>query len=385
MNNSTARPATTIIGAQYFLYFGVLGMFLPYFNLYCHHIGFTGFQIGALSAVRSVVLVIFPPLWGWLADRFRSRKSIYIFCHIASSTIWTFYLFTIDFRLMFFITIVYGAFYAPLISFLETFTMESLGTAKTGYGRVRAWGSISFIGIVVILGWAIDLFSIRILIGSVLAGSILMTAFSTKIPAAKRVKKELSPAQKGALWNARGGVFLFCAFLMLVSHGTYYGFFSIHLEALGYGKTFIGLTWAMASTAEILVMIRSEALFRRFSVDRVLFISFLVAAARWAALYFVTSPAGIMMTQVLHAVTYGTFHMASILYIDQLSPDRSKTTSQAVNNAVTYGLGLMVGFFLNGWLYERIGAELLFLSSGMVALTGGVIFKLYEGGGPKKV
>lgn len=366
-----------IIGAQYFAYFGVLGMFLPYFNLYCYHIGFSGFQIGTLSALRSIALVLFPPIWGLLADRFHIRRRIYIACNIISTTIWAFYLLTTDFWLMFLVTVFYGAFYAPIISFLETFTMETLGRAgdRESYGRIRAWGSVSFIGIVMVLGWVIDYLSVDIILKTILAGSVILSAFSLKIPSVKVTAKESAAAHAGALHRPRVIVFLICAFLMLVSHGTYYGFFSIHLETLGYGKTFIGLTWAVASTAEILVMIRSDRIFRRFSLENVLVFSFMVAALRWFALYFVASPAGILLTQVLHAVTYGTFHMASILYIDRLSPAKVKTLGQAVNNAVTYGLGLMVGFFFNGWLYEPLGPERLFALSGLLALAAGALFK----------
>ena len=46
-----------IISSQYFIYFGVLGIFLPYFNLYCYHLGFTGLQIGIVSALRSLAMV----------------------------------------------------------------------------------------------------------------------------------------------------------------------------------------------------------------------------------------------------------------------------------------------------------------------------------------
>jgi len=70
-----------IISAQYFLYFGIMGIFLPYFNLYCYNIGFSGFQIGVLSALRSASMVVFPVLWSILADRFQTRKSIYILCN----------------------------------------------------------------------------------------------------------------------------------------------------------------------------------------------------------------------------------------------------------------------------------------------------------------
>jgi PPP family 3-phenylpropionic acid transporter len=67
--------------------------------------------------------------------------------------------------------------------------------------------------------------------------------------------------------------------------------------------------------------------------------------------------------------------MASILYIDRLAPSKAKTLGQAVNNAITYGLGLMVGFFLNGYLYEKIGSFSLFIISSLIALAGGLLFR----------
>ena len=71
--------------------------------------------------------------------------------------------------------------------------------------------------------------------------------------------------------------------------------------------------------------------------------------------------------------------MASILYIDLLSPDKNKTLGQAVNNAATYGLGLMVGFFLSGYLYESMDTSFLFIISSLIAIAGGVIFQAFRG------
>ena len=99
-----------IISSQYFIYFGVLGLFLPYFNLYCYHLGFSGFQIGVLSAIRSLALVLFPLIWGLLADRFSIRKPIYILCTFLSTSIWALYLFYVDFWPMLAITAFYGIF-----------------------------------------------------------------------------------------------------------------------------------------------------------------------------------------------------------------------------------------------------------------------------------
>ena len=95
-------------------------------------------------------------------------------------------------------------------------------------------------------------------------------------------------------------------------------------------------------------------------------------------LFFAESAAIILLSQILHSVTYGTFHMASILYIDRLAPANAKTLGQAVNNGLTYGFGLMLGFFINGYLYEATGSFVPFLISSLIALSGGLFFQSYQ-------
>ncbi len=376
MEPMTAAPSrdSAAIASQYFLFFGVMGLYLPYFNLYCYHLGFSGMEIGVLSALRAVTLVVFPLLWGIAADRTSRRRPIYILCHIASACIWAAFLLTDDFVAMAVITAAYGVFYAPIISFLEAFSMDMLGREKSSYGRVRAWGSFSFIAVVLGVGRIVDATSVRIIIPAILAVSLVHAIVAFSVPHA-RVQTSLAFGREARALLARQPlVFILCAFLMLVSHGTYYGFFSIHLEQLGYSATFIGASWALASGAEIGVMLCSKRLFQRLSLEATLVIAFAAAVLRWGIMAAAVSAGWILGAQLLHALTYGAFHMASILYMDRLAPAGAKTVGQAVNNALTYGLGLMVGFFVNGYFYETIGAAGMFRVSAAIALGAGVLF-----------
>lgn len=368
-------PSTRfILRVQYFVYFGILGLYLPYFNLYCYHLGFSGAQIGTLSGIRSATLVLFPFVWGALADRYHRRKSIYLLCNLTAAAIWCGYLVTTSFAPMLVIAVAYGIFFAPLISFLEAYAMDLLGKDKKAYGRVRVWGSVSFILVVTLMGPLIERHGVGLIVPFILGGALLQTAAAGGLPRAGAMPQ---PATGDALarmpWS-RTVVFLCCGFLMLASHGTYYGFFSIHLENMGLPPTYIGISWAVAVLAEIVVMINSQRLFARASFERVLLGSFLVAALRWLLLALFPSPAVILGTQILHAFSYGTFHMASILYMDHLTPGPAKTLGQAANNAVTYGLGLMVGFMVNGALFDALGARNLFAASAVLALLGGALF-----------
>ena len=368
------RKTKTVLSTHYFLYFGILGIYLPYFNLYCYYLDFSGFQIGVLSALRTFSTALLPMVWGMLADKYNIRRPIFIACIIASTVIWSFYLLTTDFKLMLIITALYGIFYAPIISFLESFSMDLLGKQKSDYGHLRVWGSLSFILVVIGVGRLIDIYSAAIILVLILAGSIAKSVLSFSMPIVPARKTEQSFSASAKLFlNRRAITFLFCAFLMLVSHGTYYGFFSIHLEQLGYGGAFIGFAWALASTAEISIMVGSARIFSRFVFEHVLVFSFLMAALRWVILANVESAGLILFTQLFHAFSYGSFHIASILYIDKLAPPEAKTLGQALNNAATYGLGIMVGFFASGYLFDKIGAPNLFLICGALALAGGAL------------
>jgi len=373
MHSASAVSQRQIMAAHYFLYFGVMGIFLPYFNLYCFHLGFDGFQIGVLSAMRSMSMVLFPVFWSIAADRFHARRGIFVVCSFSAAIIWTSYLFTEDFHMILTISILYGIFYSPMISFMEAFTMDILDKDKSSYGKVRAWGTIAFVIISGGMGKMTDLYSVHLIVIMILAGSVMQAILSPAVPRISGSSRRYG--KPDFLLKARPMIFLFCSFLMLVSHGTYYGFFSIHLETLGYSKTFIGLAWALASVMEVGVMMNSPRIFKRFAIEEVLLFSFGAAVLRWFILSETQSGWIILASQGLHAITYGTFHISCILNMDRMSPEESKTLGQSVNNAITYGLGMTAGFFLSAYLYEKTGSFKLFALSGLIALAGGVIFQ----------
>jgi PPP family 3-phenylpropionic acid transporter len=373
------QPSKYIIQTQYFLYFAVMGLSLPYFNLYLSHIHLDGIEIGFLSGLRSALIMVAPMAWGFLADRLHARRILYIGMNIAATIIWMGYFWTTQFKWLAVIGLLHGIVFSPIIAFLETFSMEALGKEKKKYGLTRLWGSVAFILVVVGCGRLFDRIGIDILLVLVLAGSGLQAISSLLIPA---TSAPLHPSQhlvipeglrsKGAI------VFLICGFLMLASHGGYYGFISIHLEALGYDKTFIGICWALASICEIGVMAGSQRIFSRFSLKSVLVFALFAASIRWLVLSHFTGAAPILISQALHALTYGTFHMASILTIDRFASDRLKTFAQTLNNSIGYGMGMTAGFLVAGYIYQRSGFVWMFQASSLIALCGALI--LYRWG-----
>jgi len=361
------------LGSHYFIYFGTLGISLPFFNLFCHHLGFSGFQIGLISSVKTLGVIFFPMLWAIAADRFHARKKILVLCTTLGAASWAFLLFTTQFANILFIIFVHSIFFSPVIAFIEAFAMEILNKEKKKYGLFRVWGSLSFIFVAAVLGKLLNFTPVGIIIPLILCGLCVQIYLSIKMPESLQAKRnDFSVSAFRQFFSPKTSLFLFIAFLMLASHGAYYGFFSIHLESLGFDTGFIGMSWALASLAEIVIMIRSDKLFSRFTIKNVLFFSFAAAAVRWMILFYSTSPAVILGSQILHAFSYGSFHVASILGIEMVSSEEVRTLGQAANNSVTYGAGMMAGFLFSGLFFDS-WHEYLFLASAGVAAIGGVL------------
>ena len=371
------------LSLQYFIYFSTLGVFLPYFNLYCHELGFSSFKIGMLSSTKTVTAIIFPMLWGYLADRFQARKKIFFSTIFCSALAWLFFFFTQNFTLMLVIIFFHGLFYSPIISFMETFTVELLGRKKKKYGQIRLWGSIGFICSVFLTGWLLDLFHTNIILILILVGLLLQFFIALKLQDNQARSAGNNQFSIKSFLNRKTAVFLFVSFLMLGSHSPYYSFYSIYLSDKGLDNIYIGFSWGIAVFAEIIIMHNSNRIFKKVAPLSVLIFSMFAASFRWMILYFTSDIIVILASQVLHCFSYASFHMASILYIDELSPEGQKTTGQAINNAIGYGAGLLAGNIISGAAYDVFGGQNLFLGASFVAMSGGFIlmsFSLLEPG-----
>lgn len=374
-NQQGSRTALFQMALQYSLYYSIIGLHLPYLNLYFRQIGFTGSQIGTVTSIKTFCFIIFPLIWGTLADRFRIRKSIFVLCNLISTAIWSLYLIRTDFPGLAAITFAFAVFYSPIISFLEAFSMDILGTAKKNYGKIRLWGSLSFVAMVLVFGKIITSFGVPIILSTSLGFAIAMTCLSFLIPKTDHHATPLSFKSAEFLLRKDVLLFLFSSFLMLASHGAYYGFLSIKLKAEGASYQYIGLVWAVGSIAEIIVMLYSGELFKKIKIETVLVYAFGFAVLRWIIVGLLGhNPFFMLLSQCLHAFTYGCFHMACILFTDRVSGDEAKTLAQTVNASVSYGLGMMTGIFATGLFYDK-HSDATFLGCSVVAAVGGLFMK----------
>ena len=364
------------LSSFYLFYFALLGSTAPFLGLYFHHLGFDSARIGELVAIPMLMRCVAPNLWGWLGDYTGRRLAIVRFGAIC--TLATFSLIFIDksYAWLAMVMALHAFFWHAVLPQFETITLAHLQGQPARYSQIRLWGSIGFILTVVGLGrlfeWSsLDAYPYALV--AIMAGIVLASAW---VPNAQFADHERRLAGDGFLKQLASPevlAFYACVGLMQLSHGPYYTFLTLHLEALGYSRGVIGMLWAVGVVAEVLMFLAMSWVLARFSLRRVLAASFILAAARWLLLgSFAEHLWLLIVAQVMHAATFGSFHAAAIHFVQRSFGPRQQGQGQALYAALA-GVGGALGALYSGYLWNPLGAQGTFALASVAALAAAVI------------
>jgi len=360
------------LSSYYFFHFAALGALVPYWGPYLLERGFEPAAIGALMAILMGTKIVAPNVWGWLADRAGARMpSVRLGALLAvlgllpvfwAGGFWT----------MAAVMAVFSFFWNAPLPLMEAVTFNHLGTRASRYASVRVWGSIGFIVTVLLLGWRQERAGSDVVPLAVLALFIGVWASCLVIPDRGQAQAEHAHLSLRSLL-ARPEIlaFLAASLLMQASHGAYYAFYSIHLQAHGYSDTAVGALWALGVAIEVLVFINMHRLLARFGARRLLLASLALAVLRWLLIgAFVELVAVQLIAQSLHAATFGAFHASAIHLAHHYFPGPTQGRGQALYNSVGFGVGGAAGSLIAGSLWDSAGAMATFAVASLLAGAG---------------
>lgn len=356
----------------YFFYFALLGALVPYWGLLLRERGFDAVAIGELMAILMATKLIAPNIWGWLGDHLGRRMLIVRLASFISVLTFSAMYWADGFWSIALVMTLYSFFWNASLPQFEAVTFTYLKERVSRYARIRVWGSVGFIVTVVVLGALIEAYDAEVVVPSVLA--IFVTIWLSSL-LVRDPDPEPHPQHQQRLSEIlrRPAILGFFAavFLMQVSHGPYYAFYSIFMKDHGYSETLIGQLWALGVVAEVGLFVVMHHLLERFGARRVLVASLLLAALRWVMIgYLVDSLSMLLIAQLLHAATFGTFHAAGIHLVHHYFRGRHKGRGQALYSSVSFGAGGAVGSLASGYLWDGAGPGLTFVMAAVAALAG---------------
>jgi len=364
------------LSAFYLLYFASVGALGPFWGLYLQDRGLNPVQIGQLMAILMVTRVFAPSIWAWLADRRGVRMPFVRYGSLAAAVCFLGVFGASSVAALALVMVGFSFFWNGTLPQFEATTLDHLGDDAHRYSLVRLWGSLGFILSLLLLGELFGVYGRSSLPWIVLVMFVAIWISSLLVPEARSGPTPVTkmPLSK-VLRRPEVLTLLATCFLMQASHGPYYVFFSIYLDGAGYSQRAIGILWAASVLAEIAVFLVAHRLLLRLGTRRLLVASMALTALRWwlVAVYVDSLPV-MLLTQLLHAASFGTYHAAAMHLIFRYFRGH-QGQGQALYAGVSFGAGGALGSVVAGYTWTMLGAEQTFVLAALVAAAG-LLFSL---------
>lgn len=359
------------LSALYLAYFAFVGAFAPYFSLYLESIGASAWEIGALISVMQLVRVFGPNFWAWFADQHGTTRALLRASLTLAVVVLLGTFATRSFWGLLAVLAALSFFSSAANPLLEATTFGHLQGRLERYGAIRLWGSVGFIAAVLAVGAALDRLAIASLLWMLLGILAATAALAWLLPGAG----SRPAAERAPLWpivrRPEVAALLAACFLMSVAHGPLYVFLSIYLTGLGYSKTLVGALWALGVIAEIGVFLAAPRWLARFALRTILIASFACAVVRFALIgWAAQSIAAVALAQVLHAATFGSYHVAALGVVNAWFGGARQARGQALYLSISFGAGGFLGGMASGALWETIGPAWTFTAASAAAAAG---------------
>ena len=358
-----AASSTVRIGALYGALFLAIGMMMPLLPVWLAARGLTDAVIGQVQAGQSLARVVAQPLVAHVADASGRMRLVMLASALASVAALA-WLGVGSGEVAIFTGVVMAAFFfSPLVPLTESVAVREGARLGVAYGRLRLWGSLTFVLGAVLAGISLDALPAAMLVWALVAAQGLVVASIALQPEwlmdgpARAAAAVAGRGSRRTLLSGAFLLFLLVAGLIQASHALLYGFASLHWQRLGHSGVVIGALVATGVLAEVALFWFSGPVMERIGAVRLMMLAAAAGVARWAGMAFDPPLAGLFALQALHGLTFGAAHLGAVAYVRTRAPARLAATGQAMYSAVSMGLFMTVAMWASGRLYAAHGAR----------------------------
>ena len=380
------------VGMFFGAIFLVYGTQLPYLPVWLAWSGLTSAEIGIITAAPLMARLIATPTIAFLADRSGRHRGILILLTWGGLGALLMMAQSRGFWPLFLLSVLSGLCLSTVMPLTETVAMAGVRRAGLDYGRMRLWGSLTFIAASFIGGWMVERWGAAAGIWAIVAGAALTVAAAHMLPhphaeatdAATQPRPRLRLADVGELMRTREMlVFLVAAGAVQSAHAVLYTFGTLHWRAQGISPTTIGVLWSIGVVTEIVLFLYSGAVMQRLGAITLLNIGAVASVVRWLVMSLDPPLAVLLPLQVLHGATYGAAHLGAIHFIARAVPEGQAGTAQALYATITAGIGMGGAMLLAGQVYDSWGGRtyLLMVGLSVTALVAGLVLRRIWSGG----
>jgi len=364
--NSTPRLAAT-----YAALFWVICLSVVYLPEWLDQIGLDTARIGLVLAAAAWLKVPVTLIAGNVADQIGRRKYVLLVVAGVVVCVLPLLLFVREF---FWICLVWawaGALVSTCVPLTDSIGVTAVRSEGAQYGRMRMWGSISFLIASISCGWVISYRDVdSTAVWLLLAGAVVLVVCVLRLPD----YKTRSPAGRGltllpVLKLPGFLVFLLVAATLMASHAALYSLSTVYWSSQGITLSTIGLLWAAGVVAEIGIFFIAAHVQTAFAPWSLLIVAGLTGVLRWSLMAVVTDVKLLFVIQLLHAITFTFTQLAVVGYIANRVPAELTSSAQTIYDSCAIGIVFGAALYVSGLLARTDMALSFWAMAGMSALA----------------
>lgn len=346
-----------LLRGYYFFYFAMVGVYVVFMPKILTDLGYKPYEVGIIYASAPMMRFLMPFIFKYFLEL--TYKVFTISLVFSVIAIWLFCV-TIDgFYGYLLSNIFFGGAMGISLPYIEAYALSIL--SKSDYGKTRLWGSVGFMIIVLILGEILSSPYIGIASLGFTAFLTLLFGIGATLHYSKTQSNTKEDSKNFSLLKYR--YFWFSLFLMQISFGGFYNFFTIYETSHGLSLEATSYLWSFGVICEIAMLYFQGPLLQKGLLSIIKFAT-LTTALRWLMLYIYPSSIWIAFaSQSLHAFSFALYHTAVISYIFHLYAQ--KKLAQQFYLGIAFGLGGSIGALSAGLFY----GEYLFLTEASLAFV----------------
>ncbi len=367
MKITTRLQLSFMMFLEFFIWgawFVTLGIFLS------NNLQASGGQSASVFSTQSWGAIIAPFIIGLIADRFFNAEKILAVLHLVGAVLMYQMYHATDFAVFYPYVLAYMILFMPTLALVNSISFNQMNDPEKEFSGIRVLGTLGWIvaGLLIsfVFFWDSEagvkegLMKNTFLLAAI--ASLILGLFSftlpktpPTVPRGKKVKvSEILGLDALKLLKDRNFLIFFIASILIcIPLAFYYQYASQFLSNTGVSNPAGKMTIGQAS--EVIFLLLLPVFFKKFGFKKTILAGMLAWAIRYAL--FAYGNAGelsfMLITGIaLHGICYDFFFVSGQIYTNAKAGIKYKSAAQGLITLATYGVGMLIGFEIAGWIAD---------------------------------